>query len=141
MGQLIQIIPKTSYDFDGRTSSTQVVVLRDRISTVGFASGVIVVRVHEVSGFTGTASLAVKVYNASESPEDRGTFFVGATNLVGSLPTITDSTTAPTLLIEALTAPIGPMIRVELSFAQGGTPAGGAQTVTLGIDFVGREAS
>lgn len=76
MGQLIPIIPKTTYDFDGRASSTQVVVLKDRVPTVGFASGVIVVRVHDWTGLTATAEATVKVYNVSESPEDKGTFFV-----------------------------------------------------------------
>lgn len=139
MGQLIPIIPKTTYDFDGRASSTQVVVLKDRVPTVGFASGVIVVRVHDWSGLTTTAEATVKVYNVSESPEDKGTFFVGTTELA-SLGPIDDATATPSLLIDDLTAPIGAMIRVALEFAQGAT-ATGAQSITLGVDFIGREAS
>lgn len=139
MGQLIPIIPKTSYDFDGRASTTQVVVLKDRIPTTDFASGVLVVRAYPESGLSSTAAANVKVYNVSESPEDKGTFFVGTTALATAGP-IDDDTDAATLFTDDLAAPIGPMIRVTLEFAQGATEAT-TQTVTLAVDFVGREAS
>jgi len=140
MAARMEVIPKTEYSLDGRASSTQVIVLRERIPMVDVVSAVLELRFHGHSGFTNTANAKVKVYPQSESREDLGTFFVGATSLVDVPATgIVQGTVAPALFTGTLGTPIPSMVRVVLEFAQG-TTATGAQKLTISADLVGRPA-
>jgi hypothetical protein len=76
MPDLIQIIPKTRYEFDGRIGSSQSITLKERIPAVAFGSGVLVVRVHEIDGWATSASATVGVRAQSVAPEDPGLEFV-----------------------------------------------------------------
>lgn len=138
MGQVIQVIPKTTFKLRGEASETQEIILRDRISTVGFTSAVVVVRVHGVVNFSADAAATIQTFNVSESPEDRGTEFVDATDLT-SFSAIATGTATPALLVEAVSAPIGAMLRLVLSFAQN-TEATNPQELTIAVDLIGRDS-
>ncbi len=137
MSQLIQVVPKTTYKFDGRAGSTQQIVLEGRVSTLGFASGALIVRVHATSNFSRTAQAHAKVYNQSVDGNDPATFFVGTTPIATS-DDIDATTSAGTLSVTALGSPISSSVRVVLEWSQGSDAATGAQTLTLGVDLVGR---
>ena len=117
MSQLISVIPKTSFELDGRESSTQEVVLADGISTLGFTSGVLIVRVHTTSGFEATAQAKVNVYNQSVDGNDPATFFVGTT-AIAETAAIT-STSGGKLLVDELDAPISSAVRVVVEWSRG----------------------
>jgi hypothetical protein len=138
MPDLIQIIPKTRYEFDGRANSSQSIILKERVPVVTYGSGVLVVRVHDISGWTATASAAIAVRAQSVSPEDPGTEFVIESGAALASVTINDDDTTPELLIATFNAD-APMLRVLLSFSQGATAAGDVQSLTLGVDLVLRE--
>jgi hypothetical protein len=141
LGQLIEIIPKTEFQFDGRANSTQYVILKDHVPTVGFASGALLVRVHAHSNLTATVSVQVKVYNTSDDPRDPATSFVGASIADFGASPITNSTTVPSLKPAAFTAPISSSVRVQLEWAQGSTAASSVQKLTISVDLVGREGA
>ncbi len=139
MGQLIEVIPKTEYKFDGRASNTQEIILRERIPTVGFASGVLLVRVHSTANIAAGATAKIEVLSQNESRFDPGTFFIqgrGAGAEIASV-TIDSSTSTPILLQDQFSTPIGPMVRVLLEWTQGEAVAAD-QTIVIGVDLVGR---
>jgi hypothetical protein len=136
MGQLIEIIPKTLFSFDGRIGTTQIIVLKDFVNTVGFSSGALVVRVHAVSGIVTGASAKVVAYNQSRDRDDPGVFFAGSQ--IAATDQIT-STSAGKLEVAQLTPPISSAVRVTVEWSQGGTAASGPQLVTIAVDLVGRE--
>ena len=140
MGQLIEVIPKTEYRFDGRTGTTQEIILRERIPTVAFASGVLLVRVHSTANMSGTAAAKIEVLRQSESRFDPGTFFIQARGGGVEIASVTidSSTSTPILLSDDFSVPIAAMVRVMLEWSQGGTPAGADQIIVIGVDLVGR---
>jgi hypothetical protein len=144
MPDLIQIIPKTRYEFDGRIGSSQSITLKERIPAVAFGSGVLVVRVHEIDGWATSASATVGVRAQSVAPEDPGLEFVDTVNLLSSVD-INDDDVVPELLIgkvgefPASFDVNAPMLQVLMLFSQGATAASGNQSLTLGVDLVLRE--
>jgi hypothetical protein len=46
--------------------------------------------------------------------------------------------TVPALLVVSLSTPIGPMLRVRLTYGTAGAAQTGANTIALGVDLIGR---
>ena len=133
---VIPIIDKTDFAFDGRTGSTQTIVLADGIDATGWKSAVAEIRLHASAGWTATASLAISIKNSSIVPEDPTVVFLGAA--VGSPRSFLSTDAAPLLVTAAFGLPIASQLQVSLIWTQGGTPAGAAQTASISVNLVAR---
>lgn len=135
-GELIEVIERTDYSFDGRTTSNQDIVLATGIDSRRWKSGAAIIRLHAKSGWSASAILSINIDNISLTPEDPSVVFTGSR--VAS-PQILAAAAAPLLVVSGLTlAAIGPQLQVSLRWSQGATAAGAAQTLSLSIDLVGR---
>jgi hypothetical protein len=138
-GYLVPVIPKTDFSFDGRINTDQDVPIAVGIDSSAWVSGVILVRVHSRGGTWPTgASLNVLVQNIMLVPEEPDLVFINTTSLLTTAIAITNSTNAGALFVSSLTT-MGPQLRVLLRFSQGPN-AGAAQTISIGVDLVGRPA-
>jgi hypothetical protein len=134
--ELEQVIAKTDFSFDGRTSQNQDVVLATGIDSRRWKSGVMVTRLHTKGTWSGTAILNIFVDNVSLHPVDPSVVFVGSRV---AAPQILATASAPLLVVTGLTlAAIGPQLQVSLRWAQGATAAGAGQPFSLSIDLIGR---
>ncbi len=139
-GYVIPVVAKSDYQFDGRTSSTQDIVLAAGIDTAACVSGVLQTRVHSKSGFTATAQATIIVQNASLVAEEPDVVYLPASGAVATSTAITSSSAAPVLDVISFAAPIGSMVRVILRWTQGATAAGAAQNLSISVDLVLRPA-
>lgn len=99
-------------------------------------SGVVLVTLFAKNTWSATAILSVNVDNVSLVPEDPSVVFVGSRV---TSPQVLAAATAPAYSVTALSlATIGPQLQVSLRWSQGATPAGAAQTLSIGIDLLGR---
>jgi len=139
-GGLVRVLPKTTYTMTLVVNTSQDILLAKYVAACRWASGLLIVRLH---AFTFTIasqqSFLVNVYDASYSDEDPGSDFI--TNPSTPLATATiDSRAPPTARLLAIpfntTPPIGAQLRVVLSCVAGISV--GAQSITLGVDLVGR---
>jgi hypothetical protein len=142
MGQLVQVIPKRDFSFDGRAASgvVQDAPLAEGIDAAGFASGALVVRLHAKNTWASTALVEIIVQSMSPAAEEPQTLFVKTDTAVATA-TIrqSDSPAVPGLYVVNFASPIAGALRVLLRFTQGTTAATAAQTFSLGVDLVGRE--
>jgi hypothetical protein len=136
MSDVIEIIPKTLFSFEGRQNSTQDVVLAERVPSVPYASGTFEVMVFSLTGVSSSAVAQVTVSNESEEPEDPGAFFTGSSAI--ATVSINSSTQPPVLLAAQLTGPIGSMLRVRLRWLQGSSEAAEPQKLTIAANLVMR---
>lgn len=139
---LVPVIPKTDFSFDGRSSTLQDVPLATGIDSSSWVSAVLAVRIHAKGTFSATGKAVIMVQNIMLVPEEPDVVYVAPTDLTGGNLTISSAAAdaAGVLKVLALTGPIGPMLRVLLRFDQGATAAGAAQTFTMSVDLVGRQA-
>lgn len=152
-GYLVPVIPKTDFSFDGRTNTIAPFPIQDVPVGTGFdssswVSGVLSVRLHAKNTWSSSATLNIYVDNIMLVPEEPDVVFAASYSntttgaLVGTpvaTASFTNADTAPALKIITL-AGIGPMLRVRVNWVQGTTAAAAQQTVSLGIDLVGRPA-
>ena len=139
-GYLVPIIGKTDFSFDARASgSTQDIPLAVGVDSSAWVSGVLCVRIHARGTWTGTSVLTVLVENIMLVPEEPDVIFAGSQ--VATSGTINGSTptTVPGLIVAAFSTPIGPMLRVKLTYSCT-VAQSAANTISLGIDLVGRPA-
>ena len=135
-GGLVRIIPKIEYALYPADNETETIILAKYVDTTLWVSGLVLVRVHEVT-LSGSQSFAVTVQNTSFAEEEPSSDFVHTSAVATAAM---DSATAPpTLLRAALSAPIGPQVRVILTAAQKES-SGTAMSCTIGVDLVGRQA-
>lgn len=136
MSQIVHVVPEIDISFDGRADTTQTIPLLTRIPSADWKSGVLSVRLHARGTWSATVTASIIVRNVVYTPDDPSTAFSGSDIATISL---TNSSTVGAVLTEALDdAPIGPMVSVVLSWAQGGTAASAAQTASISVDIVGR---
>lgn len=128
-GACVPIIRRTDYTFP----ATQTVIAGPQlVDTLGWVSGVLVVRVYGTPSISNV--LAVNVQNVMVAPEDELTILEART-VAGALTyAATVSITTAGGLFTANISPIGRFVRVLLA------PTGAVTAVTLGIDLVGRSA-
>lgn len=149
-GYLVPVIPKTDFSFDGRNAAgvIQDVPVGTGFDSSSWVSGVLSVRLHAKNTWSATVTLNVYVDNIMLVPEEPDVVFAASYNstttggLVGTpvaTASFTNADAAPALKIVTLTG-IGPMLRVRVNWVQGTTAAAAPQTVSLGIDLVGRPA-
>jgi hypothetical protein len=134
---VIEVIAKTEFAFDGRANTSQSVVLAERIPTWAYGSGVLEVLLFSQSDLTSTADAFFQVFNQSDEPDDPASVFTSSSP---SATVIIDNTTAtPSLLPALLTGGIGAMVRVHLRWSQGSTPAvDQPQKITVAVNLVMR---
>ena len=126
MYQVIPIIDRTLY---ASVATAVEVPLARHIKIPGAVSGVLVVKVH-ASPSAGTWT--VHAQNAATSMEDPGINFIDGSRDVASVAV---SGTTYNLWHGSLTAPIGEELNFFLS-----TPANAAQSITISVDLVIRDA-
>lgn len=130
----LQLVSKRPFRFDARKSSTQEIELAPRVDlSLRTARALLVVRVHEVSGLTATASCTVALRNAVVT-EDDGVLIAG--DALESV-SIDDATTAPAVLFGEARNPTT-TVALVLTWSQGSTAAAGEQDVVLSVDVVER---
>jgi hypothetical protein len=138
MGELVQIIPKTLFGFDGRSNSQQDITLALSVPTAEWVSAVLLVRLHFKLNWSGTASAAVVLQDIQIPPEDPSVFFQTGSPDRQTL-SIPNGATAGTLVWTAFSNSPGSNLRVVLRWLQGATAASGVQNIAIGVDLVGRD--
>ncbi len=126
-------IPKFVAVFDGRVGSVQTVPLTPPMSTEGWVTGVLSIRLHQLTYGSATCKATVVVQNAIQTPDDPSIIYAADLLRVD----IVNGDVAPKLYTSALSTPIGPMLRIVLEFTQGAT-ATAASTISISVDLVGR---
>lgn len=140
-GYVIPIIPRTDFNFDGRASTSQYIPVAVGIDASAWVSGVLMVRMHAKNSWGAGTKVQVVVDNILIVPEEPDVIFAPSATLASpvAMAEFVEATDfAPALKVTALNAPIGSMLRVHVRWVQ--STAGTAQTVSLGIDLVGRPA-
>jgi len=138
-GYLVPILAKTDFSFDGRPAQTQEFPVAIGVDSSSWVSGALVVRVHSRNTWSGTTPiLRVHVDNIMLTPEEPDVVFAAGTvavttDITGSAPA------APGLVVIAFTPPIGPMLRVRLTYTVAANQTG-PNNIAVGIDLVGRPA-
>ena len=133
--ELVPIVRRAAYTFDGRSGFGEELVIATGVDTSAWRSGTLVVVVHELSGWSGTAGLRVQGHSISLVPDDpERTFLVDSAFVSGF--TIS-ATTLPGCQVRAF-AFVGPQAEVRLVFDQGAIEATDAQTLTLSVYLLGR---
>jgi hypothetical protein len=135
-GELVSVIARTDFAFDGRISTNQDVVLATGIDSRRWKSGAVITRMHTKGTWSVSAILNIFVDNVSLNPVDPSVVFVGSRV---AAPQILAASNAPLLNVSGLTlAAIGPQLQVSIRWSQGATAAAAAQPFSLSIDLVGR---
>jgi hypothetical protein len=137
--ELIPLIKRATYSFDGRTSSTQTLVLADGVDATRMRVGGLVMLVHNRTGWGTTADLLILVNNVSFSPDDPDVAYVDGSRNVGNSTLIQQTLPAvPFYEVVGLTPPLGPQLRISLRFRQGLVQAAAAQSITLSLYLTSR---
>jgi hypothetical protein len=137
--ELIPLIKRATYSFDGRTSSTQTLVLADGVDATRMRVGGLVMLVHNRTGWGTTADLLVLVNNVSFSPDEPDAAYVDGSRNVGNSTLIQQTLPAvPFYEVVSLTPPLGPQLRISLRFRQGLVQAAAAQSITLSLYLTSR---
>ena len=136
--ELIPLIKRATYSFDGRTSSTQTLVLADGVDATRMRVGGLVMLVHNRTGWGTTADLLILVNNVSFSPDDPDVAYVDGSRNVGNSTLIQQTLpVVPFYEVVGLTPPLGPQLRSRLRFRQGLILAT-SQSITLSIYLTSR---
>ncbi len=130
-GTLLSLLEMTSYDFDDIGDDGEVAQLvASNVDVSRWPHGELLVRVHSHTIGTG-AGLAVEVRRALPSPQDPSRRF--EQDAIASAP-LTSSTTAPSLIVDALTEPLGSYVNVYVIAAQ---PANNTTlSATISVELV-----
>ena len=136
--ELIPLIKRATYSFDGRTSSTQTLVLADGVDATRMRVGGLVMLVHNRTGWGTTADLLILVNNVSFSPDDPDVAYVDSSRSVGNSTLIRQTLpVVPFYEVVGLTPPLGPQLRISLRFRQGLIQAT-SQSITLSLYMTSR---
>jgi hypothetical protein len=137
--ELIPLIKRATYSFDGRTSSTQTLVLADGVDATRMRVGGLVMLVHNRTGWGATADLLILVNNVSFSPDEPDVAYVDGSRNVGNSTLIQQTLpVVPFYEVVGLTPPLGPQLRISLRFRQGLVQAAAAQSITLSLYLTSR---
>lgn len=129
---------RSVFIFDGAAGSTQVVPLVQCIDATTWSSFTLTVRLYDQDAWSPTVLMQVIVENVSIDQSEPQTTFVGA-SWPGESRKFDYADVTPMLDVtdSFSSVPVGPMLRISLRWDQGAT-TGGPQTVTLGVDLLGR---
>lgn len=136
-GYVVPVIPKTDMNINANAggANSVVVTLAQGIDSTAWVSGVLVVRYHTRGTFTAT-NATVTVDNCSIVDDDPSVIFATGTPISTSTA-FTSASPVPFLSVTALSAPIGPQLRVLLNVNQGTV---GNNIFSLSVDLIGRPA-
>lgn len=136
-GSYVRVCPRTTFSFDGRATTTQDLPLSSPFLTKDWVSGVVSVRLHSKPAWSSaTSSALVVVQNAVQVPDEPNTIYAADLTTV----TIANADAAPKLYTQAISAPIGPSLRVVLRWQQGSAASSSASELTISVDVLGRSA-
>lgn len=132
---VVPLVRAETYVFDGRTSSSQELVIADCVDVSAYSTVYLGVVVHSISSM-GFASLRVAVDNVWFDDDDPSMSFVQRDILVS--PTLGSTAGNPqfTFGVLGISLAMGPLLRVRLAYLQAGFS--GSRTATLSIFFVNR---
>lgn len=134
-GLLVRIIDKQRYDFTWLgMNASQTITLAPAISVVPYYYGQLSLRIHAISGLTGTQAIALEAYGTNPSSSDPQEFSKSTAILAVTLGT---STTAPSLESDSA-SDLDPFLKLTLKFTQTST-AGTALWAELSADLLLRE--
>jgi hypothetical protein len=136
-GTQTPIIRRTTYKF-GALVTTHETLLTPLLDTIGWVSGVLMVRVYARSG-GGNYNFKVVVHNAMVSPEDPNTVLtpVAAVTPVATATINYNDANPPALYAVQFNNPIARFVKVVLQY----TPTAATEgVIDLGVDLVGRSA-
>jgi hypothetical protein len=136
-GGLIWLIDKFDYALSYNSTNAQTIdiPLTKYIDTVGWRSGGLASLVHSRS-VTWTTGLTLSLFlrNTICTPSDPATWFDAGGTGETSLTVVRDSTVAPTYLVTALSAPIGPQLRAFVRIVPPTTGASsGACSISVAV--------
>jgi hypothetical protein len=141
-GFKIDILRKTTFSFDGRTSSTQIVLLADGVEVSTWRDVGIELRLHEknlwrtAGGLPTNAFARVGVEAVALSPDEPEQAFI--TRSSTTTASFNDATVTPWMDVKQITLVYGAQLRVSLGFSQGSLAAGGPQTFAISVAIFGR---
>jgi hypothetical protein len=138
--ELVPLVKRATYRFDGRASSVQEFVLAQGVDASRMRVAQLVMLVHERANFTISASLRLIVENVSFTAEEPDVAYVETGRAVAQSTAIQAGTPAvPYYEVQSLTPPIGGQLRVRLRFSQGASASTGfIQVATLSVYLMGR---
>lgn len=133
-GQTTRILPRTDYDMSGLGSGlASTTTIARRIDTSMWREGVVLARLHAAPSWPGSATIQVFVLVDGYTDEDPAAIWSAATG--AALITFTQGTdTPPTDKNAALLAPFGPLVQVQIKFANA-VGVSGPFKVSLSIDL------
>ncbi|MGE0791542.1 MAG: hypothetical protein AB7S26_38055 [Sandaracinaceae bacterium] len=117
---MLELIPRTNFDFTFLGSGSQTRVLVGKIPTAQWTSGTLIVRVHSVQMATDN-SITVKLVLDASTPEDPMNPFVSSDAITGADIDIDDQINTPTFIPSAITGDLGYMAALILSGNYGGS--------------------
>jgi len=138
--EIIHVIPRSTYTFQGAVGSTQTLVLRKHIPTVRFAEFVLVMRVHAITA-TGTQSFGLDIFESTRSREDPQALFLNPLGLeFGDNPSFGAGTPVPKTTISQGVNAASEGVRVVLIAIQDDITAT-TMSCALSVDLVCRSRS
>ncbi len=141
-GELIDVVRKTDFSFDGRANSTQVITLAEGVDVSAYTSITMMTRLHEknlwrTSGGMPTSAVArVQIQSTYLDPDDPDVSFVDSRATQSD--SITDATVVPFLSVVEHTFDAGALLLVTLRFSQLSLEAGSVQTMAISVELCGR---
>jgi hypothetical protein len=134
--EMVHILRKSSYGWDGRTDGQSIITVAAGIPSADWVSGCMTVRLFEKNTWSATAAIFIHLQPCMFAPEEPDIVFAAGNDVAAF--SLSNSDTAPCMKVASFTPPFGPYLWVRMRFSQGGTEAGAEQTVTLGMELVGR---
>lgn len=129
--KVLRVVTKQSYSFELNVGSGASVPLTDIVSSVGYRTGVMQLRVHSVASMPGDCELTIFVQDAARDPRAPSVLLVNP-NPITSL-SIVGTTVAPALKVDVIGFRLPPSFRVILEALQTDP---GVIAATLGVDIV-----
>lgn len=127
--QIVPIVRRLTYRFDGRASVEQTAELATTVPVAFARTGQLVWIVQRTDGLSSTAGFRLECDNVSVVEEDPARTFVGTR--AGTTTTVNLSTAIPFFQTVPLTAGFGPELSVMLRWVQGSVVATRDCLVTL----------
>ncbi len=131
--EVIEVVRKTTYAFDGRLTTTQEVVLATGVELADWRTATLEVIAHERNTWPSPVTLSVRAFAVSLNPVSPKVEYLGP-QLAAIL--VRDTDPIPALSTASLT-PMPSHARVVLRWQQGAAGAG-QQTVAVTVRIVGR---
>ncbi len=133
--QVLRIVALQTYSFEANFGGPALSVpLTDVISSVGYRTCVLQLRVHSIDSMPGNCEVSVGILAAARDARDPSTLLLGTGYLVSV--GIANSTVSPTLVVSSPVSLMPESFQVVMEAAPNDP---GVMTFTIGVDLVLRE--